>query len=91
MRSFREGDPLSPREEQALALLVEEHGAERMAELLFVSESTVKSMLAHIYAKLGVRGRVGAALWWERRRVTEKLRRAVAKAAERALRESLEG
>lgn len=72
-------------------MLVEEPTVERMAELLYVSESTVKTMLNRIYTKLGVRGRgrVGAALWWERRRVTEKLRRAVAKAAEWAMREAM--
>jgi DNA-binding NarL/FixJ family response regulator len=48
---------LSQREKQVLALVTAGFPNRKIAEKLFVTESTVKSHLTSIYAKLGVRGR----------------------------------
>jgi DNA-binding CsgD family transcriptional regulator len=45
-----------------LRLLVEGRSNKDMAQGLFLSVRTVENHLAHIYAKLGVRGRLEAAL-----------------------------
>lgn len=51
---------LSAREIEILGLLAEGLGNRDIARRLYVSEATVKSHLAHVYAKLGVDGRAGA-------------------------------
>jgi DNA-binding NarL/FixJ family response regulator len=48
---------LSQREKQVLALVTVGFSNQKIAEKLVVTESTVKSHLTSIYAKLGVRGR----------------------------------
>ena len=48
---------LSQREKQVLALVTVGLSNQKVAEKLLVTESTVKSHLTSIYAKLGVRGR----------------------------------
>jgi DNA-binding NarL/FixJ family response regulator len=51
---------LSQRERQVLALVVLGHGNSRIADRLFLSESTVKSHLTSVFAKLGVSSRAEA-------------------------------
>jgi predicted ATPase/DNA-binding CsgD family transcriptional regulator len=53
---------LTEREQQVLRVLGEGLSNKDMAERLFLSVRTVENHLAHIYAKLGVRGRLDAAL-----------------------------
>jgi len=48
---------LTPKEREILAQLVQGASNKRIAEALFVTPATVKTHLAHIYAKLGARGR----------------------------------
>ncbi|WP_347038298.1 response regulator transcription factor [Glutamicibacter halophytocola] len=53
-------EALTPREAELLSLLVEGLGNKELSQRLFISEATVKTHLAHIYAKLGVETRVEA-------------------------------
>ena len=55
------GEVLTPREAELLSLLIEGHSNRELGKRLFISEATVKTHLAHIYAKLGVDTR-GAAI-----------------------------
>lgn len=64
-------EPLTEREEEALRLVAQGHTNAEMAELLFVSPSTVKSHLASLQTKLGARNRVElAAFAWQSGRMT---------------------
>lgn len=59
-------EPLTDREEEALRLVAQGHTNAEMAELLFVSPSTVKSHLASLQVKLGARNRVELAAYaWQ--------------------------
>lgn len=51
---------LTPREAELLSLLTEGLGNRELGRRLFISEATVKTHLAHIYAKLGVDSRAAA-------------------------------
>lgn len=51
---------LTPREHEVLALAAEGLSVARIGERLFLSPSTVKTHLAHIYEKLGVSDRTAA-------------------------------
>ncbi|MET0873068.1 MAG: response regulator transcription factor, partial [Paeniglutamicibacter terrestris] len=51
---------LSPRELQLLQLLARGHSNKEIAADLFISQSTVKTHLIHIYNKLGVENRTAA-------------------------------
>lgn len=51
---------LSNRETEILALLATGTTNREMAQRLFISESTVKTHLVHIYSKLGVDNRTAA-------------------------------
>ena len=56
-------DPLTEREEEVLALLARGRTNTEIAAELFISLSTVKSHIASVMAKLGVRNRVEIAMW----------------------------
>ncbi len=49
-----------PREAELLSLLTEGLSNRDLGKRLFISEATVKTHLAHIYAKLGVETRAAA-------------------------------
>ncbi|WP_426997961.1 response regulator [Pseudarthrobacter sp. N5] len=51
---------LTPREAELLSLLIEGLSNRELGLRLFISEATVKTHLAHIYAKLGVETRAAA-------------------------------
>jgi DNA-binding NarL/FixJ family response regulator len=53
-------EALTPREAELLNLLTEGLSNKELGRKLFISEATVKSHLAHIYAKLGVDSRAAA-------------------------------
>ena len=54
------GDPLSPREIEVLQLAARGLSNSEIAKQLFVSATTAKAHLVHIYAKLGVNDRTAA-------------------------------
>ncbi len=63
-------EPLTEREEEVLRTLARGQTNEELAQTLHVSLSTVKSHVANLMGKLGVRNRVELALWaWETGRV----------------------
>lgn len=53
-------DVLTPREAELLSLLTQGLSNRDLGKRLFISEATVKTHLAHIYAKLGVETRAAA-------------------------------
>lgn len=55
-------EPLSPREEEVLALIARGFSNREISERLFVSETTVKTHVANILQKLNVKSRTQAAL-----------------------------
>lgn len=59
-RASSPGPVVTEREVEVLQLLSRGLGNKEIAKELFVSEATVKSHLAHVYAKLGVDTRAGA-------------------------------
>jgi LuxR family transcriptional regulator, maltose regulon positive regulatory protein len=56
---------LSPREQEVCELLAQGRTNEEIAKLLFISLSTTKVHVKHIFEKLGVRSRIEAARAWE--------------------------
>jgi DNA-binding NarL/FixJ family response regulator len=59
-------EPLTEREEDALALVAQGLTNAEIGERLFVSPSTVKTHLASLQAKLGARNRTEVAVWaWQ--------------------------
>ncbi|MCA1218006.1 response regulator [Streptomyces sp. 8L] len=61
-------EPLSAREREVLELVAKGTSNREIAKELFISEATVKTHLAHLYAKLGVKDRAAAvAVAYERR------------------------
>jgi DNA-binding NarL/FixJ family response regulator len=56
-------DPLTDREEEVLALIARGRTNTEIATDLFIGLSTVKSHVASLLAKLGVRNRVEIAMW----------------------------
>jgi DNA-binding NarL/FixJ family response regulator len=61
-----ESSPLTSREVEILRLVAEGYSNRRLAELLSVSEPTVKFHLTNVYRKLGVRNRTEASRWAQR-------------------------
>ena len=59
---------LSAREAEVVELVAQGHTNKEVAADLFVSEKTVESHLANVFAKLGVTSRAAAAAAWERAR-----------------------
>ena len=55
--------PLSEREAEVVRLLADGLSNREIAAMLFVAESTVKTHVEHIVAKLGVSDRIQAAVW----------------------------
>jgi DNA-binding NarL/FixJ family response regulator len=53
--------PLSPREQEVLELLAQGRANHEIAKTLFISPSTAKVHVRHIYEKLGVHSRAEAA------------------------------
>ncbi len=68
-RAIRPDDQLSPRELEILAALAQGASNRQLAKELFISESTVKTHLAHLFAKLGVDNRTAAVAEGCRRRL----------------------
>lgn len=68
-RAIRPDDQLSPRELEILAALAQGASNRQLAKELFISESTVKTHLAHLFAKLGVDNRTAAVAEGRRRRL----------------------
>jgi DNA-binding CsgD family transcriptional regulator len=56
----RNGDPLTPREIEVLALVAAGEPTAAIAGRLAISENTVKGHLTHVYTKTGSRNRVQA-------------------------------
>jgi DNA-binding NarL/FixJ family response regulator len=66
-------EALTDREEQVLAAVARGRTNGEIAAELFISLSTVKTHIANLMAKLGVRNRVEIALWaYETRRITDR-------------------
>jgi ATP/maltotriose-dependent transcriptional regulator MalT len=53
-------NPLSEREREVLRLIAEGHSNQQIAQMLVVAESTIKTHLNNIYAKLNVNSRLQA-------------------------------
>jgi DNA-binding NarL/FixJ family response regulator len=60
-REFRRNDGLSPREREVYELLIQGRTNGEIARTLFISESTAKVHVRHIFEKLGVHTRAEAA------------------------------
>ncbi len=65
-REFRRSEGLSPREEQVYELIIEGRTNREISKTLFISESTTKVHIRHIFEKLGVHSRAEAAAASER-------------------------
>lgn len=60
-RELRRGEGLSPREREVYELLAQGRSNREIAKTLFISESTTKVHVRHIFEKLGVHSRAEAA------------------------------
>jgi DNA-binding NarL/FixJ family response regulator len=65
-----DGTELSPREIEVAALVHQGLSNKEVAARLYLGETTIKTHLHRIFARLGVASRVGVALWYERRKVS---------------------
>jgi ATP/maltotriose-dependent transcriptional regulator MalT len=63
-RVLRRSEPLSPREREVYELIVQGRSNREIATTLFISESTAKVHVRHIFDKLGVHTRAEAARAW---------------------------
>jgi DNA-binding NarL/FixJ family response regulator len=70
-----ENNPLTAREIEILRLVAEGYSNRRLAELLSVSEPTVKFHLTNVYRKLGVANRTEASRWAQRHGLLATVRR----------------
>jgi DNA-binding NarL/FixJ family response regulator len=68
--SKRETGELTQREREILTLTARGFSNKEMANRLFISENTIKTHLLAIYRKLGVTGRMGAAMHYFQRAVS---------------------
>ena len=59
-REIREGQPLSRREMQVIALLAEGYPKQKISEELRIKKNTVATHVSHIFTKLGVSNAHGA-------------------------------
>jgi DNA-binding NarL/FixJ family response regulator len=66
---------LTPREREIVGLVAEGHGTRTIAEMLFISEKTVRNHLASIYDKLHVSERLELALYATKHGLTRDSRR----------------
>jgi ATP/maltotriose-dependent transcriptional regulator MalT len=65
-RELRRREGLSPRESEVFELLAQGRSNKEIARTLFISESTTKVHVKHIYEKLGVHSRAEAVAAWRR-------------------------
>jgi DNA-binding NarL/FixJ family response regulator len=63
-RELRRNEVLSQREREVYELLVQGRTNKEIASALFISESTTKVHVRHIFEKLGVHSRAEAAKGW---------------------------
>jgi DNA-binding NarL/FixJ family response regulator len=70
-----DSNPLTAREIEILRLVAEGYSNRRLAELLSVSEPTVKFHLTNVYRKLGVGNRTEASRWAQRHGMLAAARR----------------
>lgn len=63
MPPFTPSRPLTPRQKDVIAALADGQTGAQMANTLGMSEGSVKTHLAEIGFRLGLRGRVQIALW----------------------------
>jgi DNA-binding NarL/FixJ family response regulator len=66
LRTTGNGDRLSDREREVLALVGAGVANKQIALRLGISQKTVKSHLSHIFRQIGVRDRLQAAMWARR-------------------------
>jgi DNA-binding NarL/FixJ family response regulator len=67
--SEQEADQVSPREREILRLIAEGRRNQEIADELFISRETVRWHLRHLYARIGVHDRGGAARWAAEHRI----------------------
>jgi DNA-binding CsgD family transcriptional regulator len=60
LREFRRGEGLSDREREVYELMIQGRSNPEIARALFISGSTTKVHVRHIFEKLGVRNRAEA-------------------------------
>lgn len=63
---------LTPREREILRLVAEGHSNAQLAQMLWVTEQTVKFHLSNVYRKLGVANRTEASRWAHHHGLTAK-------------------
>jgi DNA-binding CsgD family transcriptional regulator len=63
-------DSLSAREREVLGLICEGHSDAQMADLLGLSENTVRNHVAALYRKIGVKRRTAAVIWARERGIS---------------------
>jgi len=66
-RAGQAEEPLTPREEEVLALVGEGLANKQIARRLGISEKTVKAHLTSVFQRIGVQSRTEAALWAHQR------------------------
>jgi len=63
--THRPAEPLSPREQQLLALIAQGKSNKEAARVMGLAALSAKEYAKHIYRKIGVSNRVEATLWWQ--------------------------